>query len=222
LTLQVLHALVEQALHPDPSVRRSAVRDLGKYANPEAIDALVQRLADPVRSVADGAVHSLLQIGTDSVAYAIIPLLTHEEISQRSLALDVLMGLGRAAGPAMVNLLEHPDRELRKTASEVLTASGYVEACPALMSRLADPDPVVRAAIVSALAALGCAKAVPDLVARWRVESVEWVRFSLASALCQLGTPEMIEELLEQEADGAIRDMVLQELARRQHGRASR
>lgn len=213
-----LHALREQAQHLDTAVRRAAVLDLGHYDAPEAIATLVACLQDPSRAVVDAAVHSLLRIGTEAVALALIPLLTHEQIAQRSLALDGLTGLGRRAGPAMVALLSNPDREQRKSACEVLTDSGYTESGPALAGCIADADPVVRAAVAAAIAGLGYRAALPGLIEQWQVEQEEWPQFALASAICHLATTEQVAALLAQTGPGPVREMIEADLALRTNG----
>ncbi|WP_264844385.1 HEAT repeat domain-containing protein [Caldinitratiruptor microaerophilus] len=214
-----LQYLLEQARSGDVGIRRTAMRQLARYPVPEALTALVAGLCDEP-AVADAAAHSLLRIGGEAAARAVVPLLAHEEVRPRSVALDVLIGLGRTAGPVLVELLGHPDRELRKMAAEVLAQGTYVEACPALEAVLDDPDPVVRAAAAAAVAALGCRGAAQHLVQRLAEEREDWVRFALAGAVARLASPNEVQALLEEMPDGALADLVRTELRHRLEGAA--
>lgn len=191
-----LHRLIETANHPDVSARRQAVNDLAQYREPEAIEALIRALQDESRAVADRAVNSLIKIGGAEVARAITPLINHEEITLRSLALDVAIGLGADSGPILVELMSSRDRELRKSAAEVLTISGYRQAEQFLRPCLKDPDPVVRQAVVAALTGLRCTEAVDEMIDTLATEPAEWVRFALASAIGQLGSKEQVDQAL--------------------------
>lgn len=203
-----LVSLFEQAQNPDPSVRRSAVRELARHDSEETIFVLVACLQDPSRAVVDATVHALIQIGTAPVAGAVIPLLTHEEVGQRSLALDVLIGLGRVAGPAMLELLMDENQERRKRAAEVLAESGYLEAGPALTCRIGDPDPEVRAAVAGALERLKYQEALPELVWQWEVEAVEWAKFVQTSVICSLASDQQLRALVRKCAAGPVREIL--------------
>lgn len=213
-----LRFLLEQTRNEEATIRRAAVRELAGFDCDESVVALVACLQDPSLGVVDAAVHSLIEVGTPGVAASLTPLLTHSEIGQRSLALDVLMALGRVAGPAMAGLLTHDDRELRKSASEVLTESGYTEAGPALVARISDPDPVVRAAVAAALGGLRYEPALPELIRQWRAESEEWAKFSLASVICGLATTAQVQGLVAEAAPGPLREMMEAELDLRMNG----
>lgn len=190
------------------------MRDLGAFPVTDAIDVLVAGLCDEP-PVADAAVHSLVRIGGEGVARAVVPLLSHPETRPRSAALDVLLGLGNAAGPVLVELLDHPDRELRKMAAEVLAESRYTGACEPLCQHLSDPDPVVRAAVAAAVGALGCPGAAGKLLLALVREEEEWVRFALAGAVARIGSQEEVAALRRLVPPGALADLVNRELAHR-------
>lgn len=210
-----LPQLIDQARRGDVASRRAAIRELGHHPSPEVVAVLVDCLAD-APEVADAAVHSLLRIGGEGVARAVVPLLCHHEIGPRSAALDVLIGLGPVAVPVLRELLRHPDRELRKMAAEVLAYGSYPEACPELLQALDDPDPVVRGAAAEAVAAAGCHNAGEELLRRLQREPEEWTQLALAGAVAQAGTPEQVMELLRRVPEGAAADLVRHELTRRQ------
>lgn len=191
------------------------MQQLAAYPGPEAVAALVAGLEDSP-PVMDAALHSLIKIGGERVARAVVPLLSHAGFRQRSAALDVLLGVGDAAGPVMVQLLAHPDRELRKMAAEVLAQTRYRAACPVLVQLVADPDPVVRAAAVAALASLGYAEAAPVLLRRLECEPEEWVRLPLAGAIARLGDASHIAALGRLAGSGPMADLVSAELAQRE------
>lgn len=215
-----LPSLLEQARRGDRAARRAAVRALARYPDPETLAVLAAALCDEP-AVADAAAHSLLRVGGEAAARAVVPLLGHAEVRPRSAALDVLIGLGPAAGPVLVELLGHPDRELRKMAAEVLAQGTYRDACPALTACLDDPDPVVRAAVAAALAALGCRGAAAPLRQRLATEREEWVRFAVAGALARLGSPVEVEAVLAELPDGPLADLVRAELRHRRAGAAA-
>ncbi len=202
-----LQTLIDQARHPDAGRRRTAMRDLVRHPSQDVINVLVVGLTD-AGSVADAAMHSLLEIGGEAVARAVVALLGHAEIRPRSMALDVLIALETAAGPVLVELLEHPDRELRKMAAEVLARGEYRVAGPPLLRRVADPDPVVRAAVAGALAALGSADAADALLDQFQAEPEVWVRYAIAAAIPRIGTAQTVWSLLQMVTEEPIVELI--------------
>jgi HEAT repeat protein len=103
----------------DVELRRMSAKDLGHY--PEAAEALGNQLAlEENAGVCESIFNSLERIGTEEAVHALLPLLRSERAFLRNAAIEVLRGLPQSVAPAMENLINDPDPDVRIFAVNVL------------------------------------------------------------------------------------------------------
>ncbi|MDR3588252.1 MAG: HEAT repeat domain-containing protein [Negativicutes bacterium] len=121
--------------------------------------------------------------------------------------LATLVALGKMnyqpAFPLFVELLKHPESEVRIKSAKGLFGSDYREAIPALTQQLnEDDDWVVKVACARTLGSLQASESAAALIHALR-HSHWWVRTAAADALQMMGDSviEMIQEQMEVETD---------------------
>ena len=112
--------------------------------------ALIQKLDHHSPGVRWKAEEILGKIGD---ARAARPLTDHLK-DDRIAAEPALRQLGKAAEPALIELLRNPDHQLRGLACDLLKENGGKDALQTMMSLPADRDPLVRMAASSAMQAI--------------------------------------------------------------------
>lgn len=157
-------ALLQALADPDPFVRWSAARTLGRLHRVDGakvVAGLTVLLGDRDLDVRLAAAAALERRGPE--AADAMPALARAAAAGdpvlRVAAIEALGGIGSAAKPAvpvLAEALSAPDARVRKAAAEVLGELGdpgeYLEV---LRSASADPDPTVRKAVRDALLATG-------------------------------------------------------------------
>jgi HEAT repeat protein len=197
---QLSSRVLKNLSSPDVSKRRAAAEALSD-GDERAIYPLIKALRDSHPGVQDAATRSLISIGGEVTAWMVLPLL-REEAFFRNTAMVILKEIGAVALPHLPPLLLDKDDDVRKFAIELLSDGGARDQAPALMERLAnDPNPNVRGAAAKALGILGCREALPRLVAA--LKDIEWVRFTVLEALCQLGDEDVVEPILDLVSDSS-------------------
>ncbi len=178
----------------DETLRNAVALALAKIGAPAAPSLrLILSLSDAAAVAA--AVEALAMIGRP--AEAAVPDL--EALAARSLlplqlacaaALVSLAGDPERGLPMLLNALENPDPQVRKTAVEKMAGLGPAghSAIPNLLRCVADPDESVRAAAILALGRIRApyARTAPEIVQRLSDTSVE-VRYAAAVALAHYG-----------------------------------
>ncbi|WP_293102811.1 HEAT repeat domain-containing protein [Moorena sp. SIOASIH] len=95
---------------PDPSVRISAAKALGKIGTEVAIDPLIKSLDDPDPSVRISAADALGKIGTEMGIELLIKCLDNDKSYLRVMAADALGEIGTDATiPKLINLLKNQE-----------------------------------------------------------------------------------------------------------------
>jgi HEAT repeat protein len=154
-------ALVQAMTDPNPFVRWSAARTLGKMAPVEsatAVPGLARLLFDTDLDVRLSSTVALDRYGpvAKSAVPALIRATTASDAEMRMAAMHALEGIGTGAEPAVPALataLSDPDSRVRQVAAAVLGRFGSlaVSAEPALRKALDDPDAEVRRAASEAI-----------------------------------------------------------------------
>lgn len=121
-----LRAMVEALHHPEAQVRRMAAVSLGDLGprSKVAVMALVDALSDPddrVRATAAAALGRIGPAAEDAVP-ALIETLEDEAAGQH--AEESLVKIGRAAIPALIQVVESPHQSIRWHAASALTRIG--------------------------------------------------------------------------------------------------
>jgi hypothetical protein len=156
--------LLELLDDPNPRVRLSAARGLGRLGHPSVLPALLASLegprAIPVDVVADAACDirscpvSLLRKGLES--RSVPTRAAAVELLGRFQALDAL--------DDVIELLQHdPSSEVRARAARALGRLGSPRAVDALLATVADGPPATRMQAIWALGEIGDDQAVPVL-----------------------------------------------------------
>jgi hypothetical protein len=216
----VTHPIVERLASADPAERRAACLAAAEDASAVLlVDALCERLGDPVAAVVNAAMQALVQLAQrdPSVRSALDRALRGEHPRRRwgaALACAELEPPSLKLLPALVDAIGAPEGPVRWAAARRLVDMGRLhgEVLPVLLDRACkDPRPVARRTAVHALRELAPDR--PDtaqvLVAATRDEDVLTRRAGLAALSCVLDPPaEVIQRLtqvLSDEADGASR-----------------
>jgi len=193
-----------------PEARRLA-RERLDALGPEAVPALIEALGSWSNESFNQAIALLAGMGETALP-AVRAALEHPELYVRCHARVVLARMGfpgdrgalreeLAAGLARENPLD------RRFTAEALGALGDPAAAPLLRAHLADPDPDVVIASARALALLDARDAVPALRAALERAQAHETRRAVATALCQLGSPDGVPVLLDglEQADDLVR-----------------
>jgi phycocyanobilin lyase alpha subunit len=148
-------ALLEALEDEDHGLREAAARSLGELRAPEAVDALCRRLASGL-SVAGAPVpgtsrlqepcEALLEAlgeigqGHPAVLEVVEPFVAHERPLIRSAASRALLQLTGEArwGEQLLELLEHPQLQVRRAALMDLGAAGWSPALESIRRTLAE------------------------------------------------------------------------------------
>jgi len=181
----------------DRDLRRETVEALGEDRDGRGIGILAGLLKDGDPGVRDAAVNSLMAIGGQEVAHAVIPFLYEaDDAPLRNMAVEILKGLGGDAQDAIIPLLKERDMDVLKFAIDIIKVVGTAEAIPHLVPLLTHQNPNIRADAVVTLGKLKALQTIPNLIDMLKDDD-EWVRFSLLEALGSLGIPDMVDRLLD-------------------------
>jgi hypothetical protein len=181
--------LVRALSDPDRTVRVALIRAIGKVGDREALVALVGRLGERSPTVVRQVEQVLVERGREVVPEIVAYVETGPNLRGRRAAVEVL-GLLRAplAADLLLDLVRHPDRELRIRTVKAAAAIGDPRFLGAFHELLADASWAVRCQAAKGLGTLGSPTSVPLLRAALG-DAHWWVRFYAAVALAELGEP---------------------------------
>jgi HEAT repeat protein len=164
-----IEPLIESTLHADARVRRAAIFALRAVSTPDKLLPLVSRhLADADPSVVLPALHTLAEMGADSLPFLLKAL---AQPGSRYWATVALAEMGPAAAPAVPQLIELArDAEIDERLQAIYALAGIGEAAteagPVLAEALAEAldgsEPLVRLAAAHAIGRIkagGCEEA---------------------------------------------------------------
>jgi HEAT repeat protein len=170
------------------TVRRDAVKTLGKIADPRAAEALCAALAD--KDIRWPAAESLIRIGPPAVPW-VVAALKHDSPSVREAAAHVLGDVGDAQGEAaLLHALKDRAKEVRHAAAEALGRLRGDGSVDPLAAALRDGDESVRTAALAALVDIG-ARSVPALIGVLKDDDTRLRELAL-SGLVRLGEPAVL------------------------------
>jgi HEAT repeat protein len=181
--------LVRALDDPARTVRIALIQAIGEVGDRRALVALVRRLGERSPTVVRQVEQVLVERGREVVPEIVAYAETSPKLRGRRAAVEVL-GLLRAplAADLLLDLVRHPDHELRIRAVKAAAAIGDPRFLDAFHELLADPAWVVRCQAAKGLGTLGSATSVPLLRAALG-DDHWWVRFYAAVALAELGEP---------------------------------
>jgi HEAT repeat protein len=184
---RIQRELIRRLDDPDRSVRIALIRALGEIGDRQALVTLVRRLGERSPTVVRQVEQVLIERGREVVPEIVAFAETSPKLRARRAAVEVL-GFLRAplASDLLLELVRHPDRELRTRAVKAAAAIGDPRFLEAFHELLADPSWAVRCQAAKGLGALGSASSVP-LLRNALGDGHWWVRFYAAVALAELG-----------------------------------
>ena len=206
-------ALAEELRQASPDARRRAVEQLAAVEPVEGVGPLRQALADEDWQVRRRAVHALAARGDAALVDAVIAALrdSHLNFSVLSSAVQLLAMTGVDVTASLVDLLRHPDADLRTQAALALGSQPRPEAADALLGALHDPDPNVRFHVIEALGKVAPAAAVEPLAAI--AESKDFfLAFPALEALARIHDPAVAPRLVPLLGDELVGDQAAEAL----------
>jgi HEAT repeat protein len=204
--------LLKELNHPDDSIRRNAAQALSE-GDDRAIYPLIRALQDENFGVQDAAMSSLISIGTEVVAYMVVPLLREESLL-RNTALIILRELGRVSVPLLYPLLKDKDSDIRKFALDLLGEIKEDVLSEKIVQLIDDENVNVRAAAVKAIGEVMYKEALFSVIKALGED--EWVAFSALDTLGRFkeeASVGPIAELLSSESE-ALRHAALETLGK--------
>lgn len=180
--------------HTDPDVRRRAAQELGSHRNLAVIAALAAAMNDANKGVRDAVRNTLLEMGGENVARAIVEYIADENIVTRNLAGALLQQMGVDAVPAVLPYLTDANRDVRKFAVDLLGLIGSRGVAPRIELLLKDEDDNVVVSAVEALGNLRSRTSVPALVEAYR--KLTYPRSEIVEALGKIGGGQALEFLI--------------------------
>ncbi len=180
----------------DNIIRHDAVMNLGECESQEAIEILVELLQDRSPIIKDEAVNSLITVGGEHVAKAIVPLLYEDEVYLSNIAVEILGRLGEVALPFVIPVLCETDDDVLKFAIDVVGHIGSKEPVEFLLPHLSHKNPNIKSATAVTLGKLKATDAIDNLVVLLKDED-EWVRFSTLDAIGLIGGEDVADKLLD-------------------------
>lgn len=114
----LIHALDNDT---EEDIRAAAIRVLAEIKDPKTLPALIMRLSDPSTTIQTMVAEALGNFRHKNLAQHLTPLLKREN---KYLVMAALQSLGKInaseAVEGIIQLLDHPDPDVRKTAAKVL------------------------------------------------------------------------------------------------------
>lgn len=176
--------------------RATAAYRLGDMACPDAVPALLDRLADGDADVRAAAARSLGRLGAGDAAGPLVTALVHGTVP-RAIAFRAVLDVGPAALPGVRLLVRAGDPEIRAAAVELLGWLGEASDAELLARAVGDPSSEVRARAAGALGRLASADGA-DALAGALDDRIYFVRLHAARALGAVGQRSAVPRLLRQ------------------------
>jgi HEAT repeat protein len=207
------HALAGELRDASPDARVRAIEHLAAIEPVEGIGPLQQAIADDDWQVRRTAVKALSGRRDPALVDALVTALRdgHRNFSVLSSALQLLTMTGVDVTTALVDLLRHPDADLRIQAALALGTQARPEAAAALLEALEDPDTNVRFHAIDALGKVAPAAAVEPLAAI--AESGDFfLAFPALDALARINDPSVAPRIVPLLRDQLVGDQAAEAL----------
>jgi len=211
----VQRTLVRALDDRDRTVRVALIRAIGEIGDRQALLALVPRLGEQSPTVVRQVEQVLIERGREVVHEIVSYAATSQKLRGRRAAVEVL-GFLRApqAADLLLELVHHPDRELRVRAVKAAAAIGDPRFLEAFHELLTDEAWAVRCQAAKGLGALGSMSSVSRLRSALR-DDHWWVRFYAAVSLAELGdSGHTALRAAEDDPEATVRDMARYLIAR--------
>ena len=200
------------------SVRRQAVRDIGRMRQSSSVKILTEALGnDPDFGVRAMAAEALGNMRSKEAVPALVKALEDKNRNVRSAAI-VAFGYIRdknSVKPLAEYLNQEKDLGLRISALNVLGVIGSEEAAPALMETLGGKNPRLSSIAAQSLGRMRYSKAVKPLIKAAKNDN-ESLRMASVKALGEIRNPDAVktlEALLEKEKAPDVKYAIVHSLA---------
>ncbi len=181
-------------LEEDPAwgVRRRAAMALAKLGdtaiNSGAVQPLIARLDDRQAEVRAAAAGALGTLEAEAAAQPLANLLMTNRIGATAEIATALQRIGRPSIEPLSPALDHPDLDVRLTATQTMATIGTEDAVVPLGRALADDEARVRRAAADALRNLADERVLPQLATALG-DSDSSVYYAARDALARIGRP---------------------------------
>lgn len=205
---RVVPPLLERLTQDDAwAVRRKAASALGGLAdtaiNNGAVQPLIGRLNDPRAEVRAAAAEALGKLAAPEAAQPLANLLLTNRIGATAEIAEALEKIGQPSIAPLIPALDHPEVEVRLTATQTIAAIGTSDAVVPLGKALTDSEVKVRRAAADALRNLADERVLPQLSAALGDEESA-VYYAARDALARMGGPA-VPVLVQRLADDNTR-----------------
>jgi len=201
--------LVDLLLRPDldSNVRLEVVDALGRMHAPQAVDAVMDFIADPWPAMRAAAIQALSRMDRDSLVLVLSSLPPDPHWSVRAAVATALGQLDyQTAAPRLDELLADEDRRVVPAALTTLVRLKAPSAEAVLRQHLGDDDAVIRMTAAREIAALEPAwgaAALADAYRSWRGDATYGPRAAALAGLVAYGASAAVPVLTEALADPA-------------------
>jgi HEAT repeat protein len=185
----------------DEDVRKSAAEALGKIGDAAAVPGLLKALRNEDWNIRKSVASALGQIGDATAVPDLLKILPKAGVEVRKSIVEALGKIGKSSVSELLKALQNNQSwDVRRSAAEALGQIGDVTAVSGLLETLRNENErvYVRKSIIVALEKIGDATAVPDLL-RFLHDKDEDLRLTATHALRQIGTPEALAAINEQQ-----------------------
>ena len=184
---RALEMLIEACDHENPQVRFRAVWLLGSAHDSRAFDTVLRLIGDPDGAVRYDAAIALGRLGDERAIPILIALMSIPDLETcvNDAAATGIVSLGKAAVPALTDLLQSDIPSVRRMTAYTLGNIGDEVAIIPLSELLKDKDPLTRMAGIDSLAEIGTSRC-RDLIRQGLDDEAEEVRESAAYSLREL------------------------------------
>ncbi|MEO0079464.1 MAG: HEAT repeat domain-containing protein, partial [candidate division WOR-3 bacterium] len=215
--------LLERHLsEPDPKVRESIARALGRMGTERATKPLLELLRDLNPAVRIAAAQGLAELADPQAVDGLMDELADDNPEVRKAAIDALGRIGdRRAAPVLTQIMiDDPRSEVRLAAQDALRRISSKMVAP-LVRALSTGDPKERIQALATIVSEGKAAVVP--LTGLLTHANPAVRAAAAEVLGLIGDPVAIESLapLLTDAEGSVRLAVARALGRLRHVRSA-
>lgn len=214
LGAHMVPTLMQAVRSSNSLIRQGVIEVLGRLKIARALDHFVKALDDPIDNVKLAALTAIKGFDSPQVIAPLISKFRDENPRVREMAIEVIVGIGAVAVPALVATLQNQDIVLCETSIAALTKIGN-EVEPFLLRELKNSDYAVREAVAEILGNIKSKRAVPYLLQNLHdVDS--GVREAVIEALGEIGDSQVGPYLLPliNDPDVGIKREVIQALGK--------